>query len=111
MPKEAFFSAQRGGAQLLPGGNVLIANTDSGNAFEVTPSGERVWEFFTDELKAGERAALYRMERFSSAEIEARLGPSVSQRTSISTSRSSPPAISAGLAGGMGRRAAVPFSD
>jgi hypothetical protein len=73
-PKEAFFSGQRGGAQQLPGGNVLVANTNSGNAFEVTPSGEKVWEFFTEEVRPGKRAALYRIRRYSEAEIEAWLG-------------------------------------
>jgi hypothetical protein len=70
-PPGSFFSAKRGGAQLLPNGNVLVANTDSGHAFEVTPEGERVWEFFTEpipvagnELVSTRRPAIYRMQRF-----------------------------------------------
>jgi outer membrane protein assembly factor BamB len=73
-PKEDFFSAGRGGVQLLPGGNVLVANTDSGQAFEITPSGSRVWEYFSEEVGSGKRAALYRFQRFTAAEIEVRLG-------------------------------------
>lgn len=82
VPPERFYSFRRGGAQALPNGNVLIANTDSGQAFEVTPEGDVVWEFFsdyTDEADEADdtesmapaagtdsqrqRAAIYRMER------------------------------------------------
>jgi len=66
-PPGSFFSRRRGGVQALPGGNVLISNTDSGQAFEVTPGGDVVWEYFSGfvEDRDGERkrAAIYRMER------------------------------------------------
>jgi hypothetical protein len=68
-PPESFFSLRRGGAQALAGGNVLVANTDSGQAFEVTPDGDVVWEFLSDyvdvEGTERKRAAVYRMERVS----------------------------------------------
>lgn len=73
-PPGAFFSAGRGGAQQLPNGNVLVASTDSGQAFEVTAAGKVVWQYFSEPTEAGHRAALYRMQRFSPAEIAARLG-------------------------------------
>jgi len=67
-PPESFFSRRRGGVQALPNGNVLITSTDSGRAFEVTPDGEVVWEYFSgyEEGTDGQRnrAAIYRMERF-----------------------------------------------
>jgi hypothetical protein len=44
-PENAFYSAECGSAQRLPNGNTLISETDAGRAFEVTPSGEVVWEF------------------------------------------------------------------
>lgn len=40
-----FFTKVMGGAQRLPNGNTLITEAISGRAFEVTPTGERVWEY------------------------------------------------------------------
>ena len=61
----AFHTEARGGSQRLPNGNTLIANSNSGHAFEVTPEGDVVWEFwnprFNDE---GHRAILVRMKRY-----------------------------------------------
>lgn len=66
-PPEDFFSKARGGAQELPNGNVLIAETDKGRAFEVTPEGEIVWEFYNDVWRdrrgKEKRGAIYRMTR------------------------------------------------
>ena len=59
-PPEAFYSEGRGTAQGLPGGNVLVGNSGSGEAFEVTREGDIVWHFLNpsrDELMGG-RAAL-----------------------------------------------------
>ncbi|MFH1404160.1 MAG: arylsulfotransferase family protein [Candidatus Altiarchaeota archaeon] len=65
-PKNLFFSRTRGSAQPLPGGNVLISETNKGHVFEVTRDGEVVWEywspFFND---AGERRLIYRMTRIT----------------------------------------------
>jgi hypothetical protein len=60
-----FFSYTRGGNQRLPNGNTLITDSDSGHAFEVTPDGEIVWEFFTPETdESGKRrSAVYRLMR------------------------------------------------
>jgi hypothetical protein len=66
-PPEDFFSKARGGAQELPNGNILIAETDKGRAFEVTPEGEIVWEFYNDVWRdrggKPKRGAIYRMTR------------------------------------------------
>jgi len=43
-PKD-FYSASRGTCQLLPNGNILVANSNSGEAFEITRAGEIVWRF------------------------------------------------------------------
>jgi len=63
-----FFSRLRGGAQELPGGNILITESDNGRAFEVTRSGEMVWEFWNPDVRPVEdemvRGVIYRMNRF-----------------------------------------------
>jgi hypothetical protein len=69
-----FFTRSRGSAQRLPNGNTLIANSDEGVAFEVTPEGEIVWEFRTPHLDAsGHRATIVRMTRYPSPLVEALL--------------------------------------
>lgn len=45
--KSAFFSATRGSAQRLPGGNTLVAESDRGRLFEITRQREVVWEYWT----------------------------------------------------------------
>jgi hypothetical protein len=41
-----FYSRACGTVQRLPNGNTLITESDRGRAFEVTPSGRIVWEFY-----------------------------------------------------------------
>lgn len=43
--QNTFYSPFRGKHQLLENGNILIAETDAGRAFEVTAKGKVVWEF------------------------------------------------------------------
>jgi hypothetical protein len=65
-----FFSKTRGSAQRLPNGNTLITESDTGHVLEVTPSGERVWEFANPALdQQGNRAAIWRATRFTADEI------------------------------------------
>ena len=59
--KMAFYTRSRGGAQRLPNGNTLITSSDQGRAFEVTPSGERVWHFINPRGDDNRRATLIRM--------------------------------------------------
>ena len=60
-PPKHFFSRARGSNVRLPNGNTLIAESDPGRFFEVTPQGEMVWEFYNPDLhKNGSRMALYR---------------------------------------------------
>jgi hypothetical protein len=51
----------------LPNGNTLITESDRGRVFEITPSGEIVWEFFIPEFQKKEkrRPTIYRMMRIT----------------------------------------------
>jgi len=56
-----FFSPARGSALRMSGGNTLIATSDYGWFFEVTPEGERTWEYYNPDLgSGGSRMGLYR---------------------------------------------------
>jgi outer membrane protein assembly factor BamB len=65
----AFFSFSRGSNQRLPNGNTLICASDRGHVFEITPDGERVWEFWNPERKKKGRKQIYRMLRMSRDEV------------------------------------------
>lgn len=73
--REGVFTLLRGGAQRLPSGNTLITESDRGHAFEVTPEGETVWEFWNPDVRhteAGqERGVIYRMNRYDAAAFPA----------------------------------------
>jgi hypothetical protein len=64
-PSNAFFTVSGGSCQRLPNGNTLICESARGHAFEVTPDGDIVWEFFNPSIKKGKkrRASLYRFMR------------------------------------------------
>lgn len=62
---DPFFTIFRGSCQRLPNGNTLIANSDHGEAFEVTPDGRQVWRFLNPQLTAeGKRRLIVRMIRY-----------------------------------------------
>lgn len=65
-----FFSLTRGSNQRLANGNTLIADSDSGRAFEVTPDGTTVWEFLNPNLYEGKRGAIVRMRQLDGALVE-----------------------------------------
>ena len=44
-PMSSFYSAEISGAERLPNGNTLITEGVKGNLFEVTPTGEIVWQY------------------------------------------------------------------
>ena len=75
-PPRGFFSKQRGAAQLLPNGNVLVTESDRGRVFEVTRAGDVVWEFFNPDVRVrdGTRAAIYRMQRVADGSIRLEAG-------------------------------------
>ncbi|MDJ0786837.1 MAG: arylsulfotransferase family protein [Myxococcota bacterium] len=65
-----FFTRSRGSVQRLSNGNTLIANSDHGIAFEVTPDGDVVWEFRNPLLDArGHRDTIVRMRRYPTAMV------------------------------------------
>ncbi len=65
-PPRSFFSRARGTCQRLPNGNTLVADSDNGRAFEVTPAGAIVWEFKSPhaEPASGGRSIIGRIKRF-----------------------------------------------
>lgn len=70
-PPESFHTRSKGSAQRLPNGNTLMADSDNGRAFEVTPEGEIVWEFLCPhDVSPDRRAAIVRIRRFSHEYIE-----------------------------------------
>jgi hypothetical protein len=70
--REEFFTITRGSSQRLPDGNTLIVESDRGRAFEVTPEGRIVWEFWNPfRNRRGERAAIMRMRRLDRGRIDA----------------------------------------
>jgi len=61
--KKDFYTAARGSNQRLPNGNTLIANSDSGQAFEITPDKKVVWEFWSPFMNEdGHRTAIVRIK-------------------------------------------------
>ena len=61
-PPEHFYSPSRGSNERLANGNTLIAESDSGRVFEVTPAGQIVWDLVNPERrKSGRPMALYRV--------------------------------------------------
>jgi hypothetical protein len=69
---KTFFTTSRGGCQRLANGNTLITNSNHGQAFEVTPEGNIVWEFLNPHLTANfHRPAMRRLERYPAAFIDA----------------------------------------
>ena len=64
-PPSSFNSGYRGSSFRMPNGNVLVAESNKGRAFEVTRGGEIVWEYLSSEVSAKKRkrATFYRFNR------------------------------------------------
>jgi hypothetical protein len=76
-PGAPFTSGCCGLAQRLQNGNTLITVTTSGHAFEVTRSGEVVWDYWNPERAGPDDAyiaALFHVERLGEAEAREWLG-------------------------------------
>ncbi|MBN2448347.1 MAG: aryl-sulfate sulfotransferase [Phycisphaerae bacterium] len=70
-PPSSFYTASKGSMQRLPNGNTLLAESDRGRAFEITPEGECVWEFISPHrINEHERAAIVRMKRYPHSYID-----------------------------------------
>ena len=66
-----FFTGARGANQRLPNGNTLITESNKGRAFEVTPDGDIVWEFFVPHVgPKGHRQIIIRLYRYETKLIE-----------------------------------------
>jgi ribosomal protein L24E len=72
-PGQAFTSAFCGTSMRLGNGNTLVTESDQGRAFEFTPAGEIVWEFYNP-ARAGENdefvASLFEVERIELGFVE-----------------------------------------
>lgn len=66
-PPEAFFSETRGSVQWLPGDRFLVADSNSGRAFEIDRQGRVLWEFFNPDIDPfkRKRGSFYRIERLT----------------------------------------------
>ncbi len=69
-PPGTFYTYEKGSAQRLPNGNTLISEGNEGRAFEVTRTGEIVWEWLSPETQKRRRVQIYRMERLSPETVE-----------------------------------------
>lgn len=58
-----FFSNIRGLSQRLPNGGTLVVSSQRGRAFEVTPEGEVVWEYWSPDVLGGKLRVPLRLER------------------------------------------------
>jgi hypothetical protein len=69
-PPEDFFSDSRGSCQRLPNDNILITESTKGRVFEITRSGEIVWEFYVPEIDESTKArkTIYRVVRITNPE-------------------------------------------
>lgn len=68
-PQHPFYSESCGQARRLANGNTFIVESDAGRAFEVTPEGDTVWEFYNPHRAGPEGvyiAALFTMVRLPS---------------------------------------------
>lgn len=69
--KDDFYTSGRGSSQRLPNGNTLIANSNSGQAFEVTSEEEIVWEFWCPIInEEGYRAVIVRIKQYETDFIQ-----------------------------------------
>lgn len=75
-----FYSWWKGGCEQLPNGNALVANTVTGEVFEVTPGRQIVWHFVAPADSPNGVAQVYRMTRLPEPMIrrlDADIGPSL----------------------------------
>jgi hypothetical protein len=69
-PVEDFYTPEKGSSQRLPNGNTFICEGDRGRGFEVTRTGEIVWDWYNPALRANRREQIYRMERIDPEVVE-----------------------------------------
>ncbi|MCX7013628.1 MAG: hypothetical protein NTW86_13910, partial [Candidatus Sumerlaeota bacterium] len=75
----------RSGVQRLPNGNTLIAESDAGRIFEVTPGKELVWDYynpFLSQKPSSQGLHVYRATRYAydDPRVERALAPRAGDR-------------------------------
>ena len=65
-----FYTPGRGTTQPLPNGNVLVGNSNSGEAFEVTQDGRMVWRFLNPHTDENGRRGVLRIHRYEKDLVE-----------------------------------------
>ena len=71
--RKGFNSPYRAGVQRLPNANTLVAESDAGRIFEITPQREIVWDYYTPFSGKGKYAQgshIYRATRYTDEEVE-----------------------------------------
>jgi hypothetical protein len=79
-----FFTPGRGSSQRLANGNTLIAESNAGRAFEITPEGDVVWEFLNPTIRGDRRASIIRMIHYEAEFIDPLLAADPRRRDSRS---------------------------
>lgn len=67
---EHFYTAGRGTVQALPNGNVLVGNSNSGEAFEVERGGGLVWRYLNPRTDSAGARSVVRVERYAAEFVE-----------------------------------------
>ncbi len=65
-----FYTSGRGTVQRLPNDNILIGNSNSGEAFEITRAGEMVWRYLNPFVDEEGARGVIRIQRYEPAFIE-----------------------------------------
>jgi IS1 family transposase len=68
-PKESFYSSTMGNAMRLPNGNTLICEATKNRIFEITPTGEVVWDFISTFNKTAGTEYINQAFRYSPAYV------------------------------------------
>ena len=69
-PPDSFYCWQRGMAQPLPNGNVLVTDSEAARVFEITRDGEVVWDYHHANQVDGVPQSIYQMLRIPRREVE-----------------------------------------
>lgn len=70
---QAFYTSGRGTVQALPNGDVLVGNSNSGEAFEVTRAGRIVWRYLNPLRDEKGARGVIRAERYDAERLRALL--------------------------------------
>lgn len=92
--RETFYSSTRGFAQRLANGDTLITNSEAGQAFEISPFGLVVWEFWNPYFTPrGNRALIGSMSRLDPGFVDALLARFGAAPSATAGSPGSSPAL------------------